>query len=409
MAEIFNLDLDEELISHLPDPDAWVVLRGEGFGSQLILDEFAAEVYAWQDHHIREHGQPATATVLSDEFDLDLADPETAIGDLIDRMRARYAKSVGRQRLKEIVSKYQDEPAELGKALLQEGKKLNDLLSKHGEMFGTGDFDRAERHYYEKVAQGPGASLGFPEIDDYFFGQRGLTMIIGPPKTWKSWFMLKGLHENVAQGKYPWLYSLELPAAESDMRLRCMISGIPWWKYLRNALTKEDWALIKEASELIDQTGVYKIPKPPQGERSIDQMVGRAGDAGADVIFIDQLQYVEVDGQSLGSWNETGKYWQVLDRARNLSDDIPICFAHQFNRSTMNADQMPSVQQAKGSASIEETATLALGLWANREMRQSSQCELGTLVSRNNNYLSWEVGIELSRGCNFEILGRVEE
>jgi hypothetical protein len=75
----------------------------------------------------------------------------------------------------------------------------------------------------------------------------------------------------------------------------------------------------------------------------------------------------------------------------------------------MSADSMPEMQQAKGSSAVEEIATLILGLWANKDMRRSNVMELGTLASRNYMLASWEVGIELSRGCNFELLGKVED
>jgi hypothetical protein len=85
---------------------------------------------------------------------------------------------------------------------------------------------------------------------------------------------------------------------------------------------------------------------------------------------------------------------------------MPMMIVHQFNRSVMNADKMPSMQQAKGAAAIEETGTLILGLWANKDMRRSNVVELGTLASRNYQYEAWEIGVELTRGCSFTMLGR---
>jgi DnaB-like helicase C terminal domain len=409
MMEVFNLDYDEEILSHLPDAEAWLTFRSEGFNEILINDEDIREIFRWQDSHLREHGKPATASVLAERFDIEFSDPETSVGELIDKLRERYINQMDRDAFKEIQKAFEDNPTGLPRLLIEKGKELDSILGRRVESFGTGDYDRAIRLYHEKLKQGPGPSIGFKLVDDHFYGQRGLTFYVGPPKTWKSWFMIEGVYANVEKGIHSWLYSLELPAEETDMRLRCRAANLPWWKYVRNAFSREDETMADAASEMLDEKGVYRIVKPPQGERTIDDLVGRAGDAGATVVFIDQLQFVEVDGQSLGAWNETGKYWKVLDHARNISDEIPICFAHQFNRSTMGGDSMPDIKQAKGSSAIEETATLALGLWANKDMRQSSQCELGTLIARNSMYQSWEVGIELSQGCSFEIIGRVEE
>lgn len=401
------VDPDIELLSHLPDPEAWIVLRGEKFRDELIEDDAVRTIYQWADQHYREHKEVATASVLDDEFEIEFTEPETAIGDLIERMRKRYMKNRGRKALRDIGERFKEDPTSVPKLLLQQGKELSEILARRGEVYGTGDIDRTLKGYLDKATKGPGPSLGFKTLDDYFYGQRGISIYAGPPKTWKSWFMVKATLENILQGTYPWLYPLELPAEETHMRLACMAADLPWHKYIHNTLSRDEQKLIHEVSTKLDELGAYKIVQPPQGERSIDDLVGRAQDAGAGAIFVDQLQYVEVGGKSLGAWNETGKYWEVLDRARNVTDHI--CFAHQFNRSVMNADKMPSVQQLKGSSAIEETATLALGLWASKEMRKSKRLEVGTLISRNHDFRNWEVEVDLTRRCHFEITGVVED
>ncbi len=407
---IYALDLDEEFLSHLSDADSWVVIQGEGITDDIIEDAEVAVIFQWTKQHIRAHGIVPAASVLAEEFDLDLRPPETAIGDLLDRMRERYMKNQGRQALRSIVELQNEDPLQVPQALLRKGRELNALLSKRGEMFGTGDVERAKRRYDLKVMAGPGASFVHKDLDEYFYGMLGLTFWIAPPKTYKSWQMLQGLVSNAEQGRCTWLYSLELPAEESDMRLRCLLADVPYWHYLRNDLTVDDWKRIRKASEIIDGCGIYKIVKPPAGQRGIDEMVHVARDAGAEVIFIDQLQYVENEkGLSLGSLNNTGDYWNVLNKARDLSDDGPLCIAHQFNRQAMFTDKMPAVELAKGSSALEETATLALGMWANKDMRRSGILEVGTLIARNHQYAAWEMQVELSRGCDFTIIGRAPE
>src|SRR5271169_5110243 len=102
MTELINLDLDGEVLNHLPSAEAWVVFRGEGMQAQLIEDEGVREVYTWADNHLREHGAPPTPEVLTDEFDIEFFEPVTAPGDLIDRLRMNYAETEGRKALKEI-------------------------------------------------------------------------------------------------------------------------------------------------------------------------------------------------------------------------------------------------------------------------------------------------------------------
>jgi hypothetical protein len=406
MPEVYALDLDEELLSHLADPESVDYLWDEEVQTALIEDEFVADVFNWQMAHNRRHEKPATASVLAEEFDLDLAEPETAIGDLVDRLRDRYIKNNSRKYMERITVAYKEDPSSVAKALIDNGRELQGLVGRKGEVFGTGDYDRAMREYDKMVLRGPGPSFGFKEIDSHFHSMKGVTFLIAPPKTYKSWMGVNALVENVEGGKHMDLPSLELPAAETDMRVRCMAAGVPYWRYLRGSLQPGDREALREASEFLDDLGTYRISKPEPGHRTIEEMVERAGDAGADGIIIDQLQYVETqNGKQLGGCDPR-EYWQPLNAARDLSDHMPIMFIHQFNRSVMNADRMPEMQQAKGAAAIEEVATLALGIWANKDMRRSNIIELGTLASRNYTYEAWEIGVELGRSCNFELIGR---
>lgn len=411
--EVFSLDLDEELLSHLPNEDSWIILQGEDFDPALIEDEEVAEIYQWQRNHKREHGRLATASVLADEFDIDFAKPETSIGDLLDRMRLRFMRNGGRDRLREIAEQTRKgDPLEVPGMLLKAGRELSYLLAKRGEIFGTGDYERAMHRYEQKASAGPGASFGYPELDRFYNGMRGLAMLLGYKKSLKSWNMLQSLAINVQDGRYPWLFSLELPAEETDMRFRFLLSDVPWWKYIHNALSIQDKRKIREISELIDGLGLYKIAKPPKGSRSIDRMVGQARDAGAGVVLIDQLQYIENSkGISLGRANDTGEYFGVLDEARDLSDSGPLYIAHQFGRQAAFAEEMPDISMAKGSSSIEEVATVALGLWSNKDMRRSGLMQIGELIGRNTANLNqkWEIKVEMNNGCHFDIVREIDD
>src|SRR5205814_10141239 len=101
MPDIINLDLDGEVINHLPLPEYWVVFRGEGFQAALIEDEGVREAFVWADNHLREHSAPPSPEALTDTFEFEFFDPVTAPGDLIDRLRLRYAETQGRKALKE--------------------------------------------------------------------------------------------------------------------------------------------------------------------------------------------------------------------------------------------------------------------------------------------------------------------
>jgi replicative DNA helicase len=408
--EILALDLDWDLLNHLALPNSVFEFQGESLAPELIEDDQVRLVYEWTMHHLQEHGQPASASVIEDEFDFVAFEPPlSAVRDLIRRIRQRYLRNQGRQEITHVAEVYKEDPLLVPHALQVAHRNLAKLTTAAGEHFGTGDFARAMDRYDKRVTRGRGPSFGFEEVDEVFHGQLGLTFWLGPPKSYKSWIGgVNTIVENVINEKVCVLYSLELPAEETDMRIRCMAANVPYWKYLKGALMPDDKEKLREASEMIDSLGAYHVIKPPPGERQVEFMISRARDLGAECIVLDQLQYIETStGRTLGAKNDTGDYYEVCNKLRDESDEGPITVIHQFNRSVRNADEMPDMQQAKGSSAIEETATTVLGLWANKDMRASGVLELGTLASRNYGLPSWTVGVELSRGCNFQLMGQV--
>ncbi len=356
MPEYWDLDYDEELLSHLHDPEAWVTLKGEEFNVALIYDEEIKTIYEWSREHLREHKTPPSASVLAEEFDLDLADPETAVGDLVERMRRRYMRNQGRQALEDITDKFKEDVLMVPGYGLKRLRDLQEILGRRGERFGTGDYDRSAKLYDDRRQHGRGPGFGFSNLDDFYWDMRGITFLIGSPKTFKSWFMVRTLIGNVSSGRFPWLYALELPAEETNERLYHMLSGVPWKRYIEGTLTKKDREEKEKNAAEFDEWGTYAISSPPQGERSIDSLVTRAQDSGVD-----------------------------------------------------NAEKMPHISQAKGSAAVEETLTLALGLWTSKEMRRSSLLEIGTLASRNSDLQNWECVFDFSTGCELDVTGVKED
>jgi hypothetical protein len=403
--EIFDLDLDEELLSHLAIHDSVHALRAERLDSALVEDDEICTIFEWQMNHLREHGKPATPSVLAEEFDLSFNEPETAIGDLIERLRIRWAHNNVRPEMGKLTKAYKEDPLLVAPTMMRVGRELAQLLTPQGQAFGTGDLDRVMDLYDKRALAGPGASLGFEELDEYYYGMRGVVICIASPKGKKSWFTVKSFLENILQGKRAYHYSLELPPEETNERLYAMAANIPPWKFIKGALTKEDRKLLKDVADFLDSEGSYKIVKPPKGERKIETLVERARDDGAEVIFIDQLQYVE-DSKGVPLFSaKPQEYGEVLNDARDLSDDGPLWIVHQFNRSAMFSDKMPEMQQAKGAAACEEVASLILGLWANKDMARSGVTEFGSIASRHFMDQSWEIGVDLNRGCRFECLG----
>lgn len=410
--EVYALDLDWDLIQHLAIPASVRALQAECVDPRLIEDDDAQKVFLWQMKYTRENTQPATPTVLEYEFeDVTLEKPQTEIGYLIAKLRERYIQNHGRDAIRDLVIVANEEPLAVGSEIMRVGRTVSALTTRRGESYGTEDWDRAVAHYDELVLQGPGPTLGFKELDEHFSGVTGVTFLIAPPKRYKSWYSVNAMREQVINHGSPCYYTLELPAVDVEWRMSCMVSGVPYWKYMKRKILPQERKAMKSTMDLLkEQGGNWHIEKPPPGERSAVYLVERALNRDASCVIIDQLQYVENSkGVSLGAANNTGDYWEVCNVLRDYSDEIPIFVVHQFNRSVMNATERPEMQQAKGSSAIEEVGTLVLGMWSNKEMRQNRIVEAYTLASRNFDFGAWALQANLSAGCSLEMMGEVKD
>lgn len=410
-----HIDLDLDFLFHLANPDSFSSILDEGLAPETIVDSLVRKVFEWQTNYVRQNSRPAPALVLEEQFseeNISIEEPVTDITDLIDRVKRRYGRNEGQKAIRSAGERLIEDPKRAGVEMIEAGQDLVRKLSSHKEIFSESDADKAILRYHKRAIRGRGPSLGFREIDDYFHGLEALTFLVGAPKVAKSWFTIKSALENVKNGQKVVLFPLELPAEITDARLRCMACGIPFRKYLHAEFDDKDVKAFKQTGEELEAQGSYIIEKPPSGQRGVHSLYQRAKDMGADVLYIDQLQYVENDrGRSLGATNDTKDYFEAVDKFKDLADDgIPIWVVHQFNRGWINnVDKFPDMTQIKGSASIEEGGTLVLGLYSNKEMRTNNIIQIGTLATRNHQPAIWDINVDLTRGCSLKMIGRYLE
>jgi hypothetical protein len=406
--EIAHVDLDLEFLWHLGNPESLEVIKDNRIDGELLNDGLVEAVYAFQLDYYRSYGAWGPLGAIQSQFEgLELETPSLAVEFLLERLRERYSRKIAKDAVLSLGHKLKEDHSQIASAMLEEGHRLSRLLSSKTETFTQEDYDKAIHRYHLQKTEGRPPSLGFEEVDYAYHGQRGLTFLVGQPKSMKSFFTIKTMIENILLGRKVFLASLELPAQESDFRLRCMTANIPYRRYLEGHLGDNDMIALEAARELL-MAGEYLIEKPPQGQRGALEMVQRARDEGCSAIFIDQLQFVENrKGIPLGSTNDTREFFDVINTFRDLSDDGPIWIVHQFRRGTNNLDSFPDMEFIKSSAAVEEAATLVLGLWASKEMKKSHIIQLGSMASRNYANRSWEIKSRMWDQCKLELIREV--
>jgi hypothetical protein len=178
--EVYALDLDWEVIQHLALPESIGYFRAEQFTSDLLEDDLARQAFTWQMDHYREHGQPATASVLEDQFpDVVVEDPQTSVGDLIERVRTRYMRNKGREIAKNIAIAVNENPLEAPKMMMRGGRELTDLVVRRGEVFGTGRRRRTSRGTAPTSSRRTSSTAGSPTATRWSFPPTRLTCACG--------------------------------------------------------------------------------------------------------------------------------------------------------------------------------------------------------------------------------------
>lgn len=405
-----NLDLDLELLFTIGA--SFEALYVDRISPEVVVDPMVKEVYEWALTYFDKYNEAPPVPILEHEFlkyNLSFEAPSTQVDDLLTRLRDRYIRNQAQKTVVELGKAAVREPQGLAQRLMSEGRRLDRVLTSSKDVFDAGSLDQALLSYHKRVAKGRGPSIAFPEVDDHFDGLDALTFLVGSPKSLKSWLTVKSALANILLGHTVYISTLEMPKEVYIWRIYCMAANIPFWKYLKRALEPEDEIAIKKAAGKLKDSGDFYIEKAPNGERSAQLIFSRAKTLNADIIYIDQLQYVENSkGVAIGAINKTEDFFEVCNTLKDLAEEKPIWVAHQFNRSVMGNTDFPEMQQIKNSSAIEETATLALALHSNRAMRQDNIVQFGTLASRNYGLPIWEIKTEMKKGCSLTLIDRVD-
>src|SRR5690606_10529723 len=149
-------------------------------------------------------------------------------------------------------------------------------------------------------------------------------------------------------------------------RLDAHLSGLSYSKIQRGQLDVSEVKRLTEAQGKYAEMGSIFVEKPPLGERSVQHVVSRAREVGADVLLIDQLSFMESRRSHRDRSNEMSEI--VFDLKAEISEDessmLPTFLAVQFNRASMNLKRVRGgLQHIALSSAIEQTVDIAYGLY----------------------------------------------
>lgn len=408
--------LDEELINHLAVPAFADALYRERFASDYLMQDetLARQVLEYQTNYIHEYSKPADLPTLQYRFKtVDFEAPRCDTAWLITQFKIRYvrnqaqdviediAQGVGRADPREAISVAAREFARLR----EESRPRNTVLTNH-------DYEHVLDAHFMRLEDldGPmGVPFGYPIMDTALLGlKKGmLCFVIGRPKRYKTWQLLKSMVEAQKQGYKTVFYTLEMSLEEMYQRYACMVTGIGWVDFQRGTLTTKEKKFLYEKMESVrDGYESVKILRPPVGDRRVRDLAAIAKEHDAQCVYVDQMKFIECD-LKVAADKRFALIERVCEELKEAAEDVPFYVACQFNREAANLTEMADLSKIGLSDAIGQTGDILLGLHMTKTMRESGEIQFGVIDARQFEPQVWTLAVELSAHSNFRATGTV--
>lgn len=405
------LSLENELLDHLANAESARKLYELRFDPEFLTDEeaFSRSVLEFQFSHIHKYGSPASKEVLESRFaDISFVRPTSEVEWLFDQFRERYARSETETALISLAKRiHKEPPAAVIDSISNELYRIREAIRDRKTEMSSAEFDKVLREYWESEDTSTGITYGFSAVDKVLKGlKKGeLVYVIGRPKRYKSWMLMKSMVEAQKQGARAVFFTLEMDIEEMFQRYACMAAGVSWSAFKNRELMPSDMDVMTRNLNKINESSEIQIIKPPRGERTVHALKMIAQEHGADIMYIDQLKFIESAVRVKADMRHR-EIEYINEDLKDASSDLPIYLAAQFNREAAQLSEMADLSKIGLSDSIGQTADVVLGLHQTEDMRNSRVLQLGVIESRSYQAAKWELVVELSQNSNFRITGQ---
>jgi len=406
------LSLENELLDHLAVPQNAQRLYEQRFKPELLTEEeaFARSVLEFQFSHIRKYGAPAEKEILESRFaDITFVRPSSEVDWLADEFRTRYTRSETEEVLTSLARRiYKDSPQEIIDDASAQLYRIRETIRDKKTEMSSSEYAPVLQDYWDSVDdRSVGITYGFKEVDSALKGLKPgeLVYVIGRPKRYKSWMLMKSMVGAQKVGKRAVFFTLEMDMPEMFQRYACMASGISWSAFKNRELMPSDMDNMSQNLKKINEIAEVKIIKPPRGERTVHSLKMIAKEHGADIVYIDQLKFIE-SSVKVRADMRFREIEYINEDLKDACSEFPIYVAAQFNREAANLTEMADLSKIGLSDSIGQTADVILGLHQTEDMRKSRVLQLGVIEARSYESKKWEMVVELSQNSNFRVTGQ---
>ena len=232
--------------------------------------------------------------------------------------------------------------------------------------------------------------------------------------TGKSFFLAHTAVQLRRRGYTPIFFTLEQSKEEMQDRIDAYFSGVSYDRLLHSQLRPQEMRSLLDAQDELASLGPLHIQRPPEGDRTVTEMIGRARQEGADYVLIDQLSWMDSEKKYTGDSATRLKYGDTIRELREeISNDvvgkIPCLLAVQQNRSSMEGQRRPDLWRIADSSEIERTVDVAFGLSRTPQMRVNNAMRLDIMGSRRSDEKSWLLQWHLRERSEISVIEEIVE
>lgn len=221
--------------------------------------------------------------------------------------------------------------------------------------------DVASRLYDRMSAAAAGeivtVKTGLPDLDNILGGlENGDIVIVGArPAVGKSTFGMAIALNAARAGKRVLVCSCEMSDVQYAQRIASEITGISSLDLKKANLTEEQWAKVGDALNEMAGMGVGFTFNSNYVEDLYSLCVREKDAKGLDLLVVDYIQIMDTRAKAE---NDNIRITRISGRLKQLAMElkIPIVVLAQVKRQDGSAMRMPTLQELRGSGSLEQDA-----------------------------------------------------
>ncbi len=269
------------------------------------------------------------------------------------------------------------------KLILDEAEKKIFDLSDNGQttsIYEMGDVvpltvDMIEKNYTRKLAF-TGIPSGFSKLDTMTSGfQKAELIIIGArPSMGKTALALNMMEHIAVTKKIPCgFFSLEMSHVQIGQRLLSQNARIAGTKLRTGMLKLDDFQKLQDAAGRCYDSPLYIVDTPNMQLIDLRAMARRMRTIKkVEIIFIDYIGLITTENSAAPVYEQVSEISKSLKAlARELN--IPIVALCQVSRDAEGNE--PSLNQLRGSGSIEQDADVVMFIHRERKKQQDGEAE----------------------------------